>query len=380
MNTDRLLREVEAAGPPFGRRPRGSAGRGPRGDRPRAAPRDQPPRHGGDGARAPGGWRRRCATILEAINRQPSLDDTIDEVLEAARPHRGLRLLLPRPARQPTGRSASSPSRGFPDRGEHPRAHLPVPPPRGAAPRPRAPGPPTSPSPSGSRGEEGAELHPLLGGDPAPGRRSRSSACSASTATASEPLRRGGAAPGQGRGLLLRRRHPQGPARWSKVRRYASLMEPGRERRRPSSPGARPRSSPASILDGALRIGSYAGRRPDARGRRRPEDRRAQRQLHRIRPARGSQPPVTREARRLDVVESSNASPPWGSTAQPLFLVPVATPDVHVGTLVLADPDGESHRRPADGGLRLAAAAACVFALAAACPALDPHPELTLRP
>ena len=36
------------------------------------------------------------------------------------------------------------------------------------------------------------------------------------------------------------------------------------------------------------------------------------------------------------------SAPTVGLETQPLFLVPLATPDVHVGTLVLADPDGES--------------------------------------
>jgi hypothetical protein len=41
-------------------------------------------------------------------------------------------------------------------------------------------------------------------------------------------------------------------------------------------------------------------------------------------------------------MESAGVSPSVGFDSQPLFLVPLATPDAHVGTLVLADPDGES--------------------------------------
>jgi hypothetical protein len=147
-----------------------------------------------------------------------------------------------------------------------------------------------------------------------------------------------------------------------KVRRYAGLME-----RVVSVDEAVFAGRPADelariILDGALRIGSYAG------GVMVLEGVGGARVAARSESAAGSDRPVdpsllTRRARRLDVVESSRVSSSLGFDSQPLFLVPLATPDVHVGTLVLADPDGESPDDRLMESYASRAAAAWVFAV-----------------
>ena len=94
------------------------------------------------------------------------------------------------------------------------------------------------------------------------------------------------------------------------------------------------------ILEGALQIGAYAG------GVMVLEDVKGARVAARGRGGgpQGSVPPglLTRQARRLAIAEAAPLGPSVGLAPQALFLVPLATPDVHVGTLVLADPDGES--------------------------------------
>jgi hypothetical protein len=147
-----------------------------------------------------------------------------------------------------------------------------------------------------------------------------------------------------------------------KVRRYASLMERVVNVDEAVFAGRTPAELARIILDGALRIGSYAGGVLIVEGDGGP------RVAARSETSTGADRPVdpsllTRKARRLDVVESSNASPSVGFDSQPLFLVPVATPEVHVGTLVLADPDGESPDDRLMEAYASRAAAAWVFAL-----------------
>ena len=126
-----------------------------------------------------------------------------------------------------------------------------------------------------------------------------------------------------------------------KVRRYASLMERVVNIDEAVFAGRTPAELARVILDGALRIGSYAG------GVLILEEDGGPRVAARSETSAESDRPVdpallTQRARRLDVMESAGVSPSVGFDGQPLFLVPLNTPDLHVGTLVLADPDGES--------------------------------------
>jgi hypothetical protein len=125
-----------------------------------------------------------------------------------------------------------------------------------------------------------------------------------------------------------------------KVRRYAALMERVVQVDEAVFAGRELPDLAQVILDGALRIGAYVGgvmvleevggarvaAQSDGAGSDRP-----------VAPAL-----LTRLARRLDSGQSADLATSVGLESQPLFLVPLATPDVHVGTLVLADPDGES--------------------------------------
>jgi hypothetical protein len=147
-----------------------------------------------------------------------------------------------------------------------------------------------------------------------------------------------------------------------KVRRYAGLMERVVNVDEAVFAGRTADELARIILDGALRIGSYAG------GVMVLEGVGGARVAARSESAAESDRPVdpsllTRKARRLDVVESSSVSASLGFDSQPLFLVPLATPDVHVGTLVLADPDGESPDDRLMEAYASRAAAAWVFAL-----------------
>jgi GAF domain-containing protein len=125
-----------------------------------------------------------------------------------------------------------------------------------------------------------------------------------------------------------------------KVRRYAALMERVVQVDEAVFAGRTLPDLARVILDGALRIGAYAG------GVMVLEDVKGARIAARSDggAADGSVTPalLTRLARRLDSGQSATLAPSVGLESQPLFLVPLATPDVHVGTLVLADPDGES--------------------------------------
>ena len=99
------------------------------------------------------------------------------------------------------------------------------------------------------------------------------------------------------------------------------------------------------ILDGALQIGAYAGgvlfaRRRDGGRASWPRGTRGGRGADR--PA----PPalLTRQAPAASTWPAAEraASARRPRRPQALYLVPLATPDVHVGTLALLDPDGES--------------------------------------
>jgi hypothetical protein len=125
-----------------------------------------------------------------------------------------------------------------------------------------------------------------------------------------------------------------------KVRRYAALMERVVQVDEAVFAGRELAELGQVILDGALHIGAYAGGAmvlEDVKG------------AHVAARSGGGTPdgPVapallTRQARRLDAAQAAGHGRSVGLAPQPLFLVPLATPDVHVGTLVLADPDGES--------------------------------------
>jgi GAF domain-containing protein len=125
-----------------------------------------------------------------------------------------------------------------------------------------------------------------------------------------------------------------------KVRRYAALMERVVQVDEAVFAGRGLPDLARVILDGAMRIGAYVG------GVMVLEDGGGARIAARSDGAapEGPVPPalLTRQARRLDSDQSATLGPSVGLEIQPLFLVPLATPDVHVGTLVLADPDGES--------------------------------------
>ena len=354
MNTDRLLREVEKR---LEHPRRGAPGGSPRcrarGDRPRAAASEvgltvesgaRAPGRGGDPARDPGG------------DQPPGPPGGHDRGgPQAARPHRGRSTPARSPCSRPDGRFRIIAARGFPDPARRPGRTF-----RDALhdalrdePRGRLALADVTQRRAVHRKSEAAEPSA-----PGPGSRcwsrARSSACSASTATASSPSTR--------RTCTAPRRWPSPPrppsARPSSWRRCAatrrswsgSCRRPGRVRRRAAAEVAR------VILDGALRIGSYAGGAA-AGGREgasaRPRRRRLRRQRRTQLPPAAApcrHEPPRRRARgpgrppRSSSLCRSTAST-WSRSR---------TPDVHVGTLVLVDPDGESAGRPADGGLRLA--------------------------
>jgi hypothetical protein len=126
-----------------------------------------------------------------------------------------------------------------------------------------------------------------------------------------------------------------------KVRRYAALMERVVQVDEAVFAGRDLQELGQVILDGALNIGAYAG------GAMVLEDVKGAHVAARSGAAAAPEGTVapallTRQARRLDGDQADSLARSVGLAPQPLFLVPLATPDVHVGTLVLADPDGES--------------------------------------
>ncbi len=147
-----------------------------------------------------------------------------------------------------------------------------------------------------------------------------------------------------------------------KVRRYAALMERVVSVDEAVFAGRTPAEVSRIILDGALRIGSYAGGVLVLEG---DGDTRVAARSEGAGESDRPVPPalLTRTARRLDAEQSASVVPSVGLDRQPLFLVPLATPDVHVGTLVLADPDGESDDDRLMEAYASRAAAAWVFAL-----------------
>jgi GAF domain-containing protein len=147
-----------------------------------------------------------------------------------------------------------------------------------------------------------------------------------------------------------------------KVRRYAALMERVVNVDEAVFAERVPAELARIILDGALRIGAYAG------GVMVLEGDGGARVTARSEGAGESDRPVapallTRTARRLDAEQSASVAPSVGLDRQSLFLVPLSTPDVHVGTLVLADPGGESDDDRLMEAYASRAAAAWVFAL-----------------
>ena len=126
-----------------------------------------------------------------------------------------------------------------------------------------------------------------------------------------------------------------------KVRRYAGLMERVVQVDEAVFAGRTPAELARIILEGALRIGTYSGGvlvlegdgAPRVAARSEGDG------------AHGETVPaalLTRTARRVAPEQAEALAPSLALDSQTLFLVPLATPDVHVGTLVLADPDGES--------------------------------------
>src|SRR5262249_40896440 len=125
-----------------------------------------------------------------------------------------------------------------------------------------------------------------------------------------------------------------------KVRRYAALMERVVQVDEAVFAGRPPADLARIILEGALRIGVYGGGALVLEAERGPQvvARSDGASAHGA-PAAGL---LTRSPRRVSADESAALAPTVGLAPQPLFLVPMATPDVHVGTLVLADATGES--------------------------------------
>jgi GAF domain-containing protein len=126
-----------------------------------------------------------------------------------------------------------------------------------------------------------------------------------------------------------------------KVRRYAALMERVVQVDEAVFAGRPPAELARIILDGALRIGVYAGGALIVQGER------GARVAARSDGRDGGDGPVdpglvSRTARRLSLEASAALAPALGLEGQALFLVPLSTPDAHVGTLVLADTNGET--------------------------------------
>jgi len=358
MNTDRLLREIEKRLAHLGEKDRAEAldavreeiGRERRWETPHATVETERER------RAEAETLR---DVLEAINRQPSLDDTIEEVLkQLARivvfDSCSLGLL------EADGSFRILASRGFPD-------------------------------PASIRGRTfQSPLHETLRNGRAPlaladvtidERFTREEGAELIRSWAGIPL----LVEGEVIGVLCLDRHRVDPfdeedlhrakavafssaaairkaQLLEKVRRYAALMERVVSVDEAVFAGRTPAELSRIILDGALRIGSYAGgvlvlegdggARVTARSEGAGESDRT------VPPAL-----LTRTVRRLDAEQSASVAPSVGLDRQPLFLVPLATPDVHVGTLVLADPDGESDDDRLMEAYASRAAAAWVFAL-----------------
>jgi GAF domain-containing protein len=124
-----------------------------------------------------------------------------------------------------------------------------------------------------------------------------------------------------------------------KVRRYAALMERVVQVDEAVFASRPPAELARVILDGALKIGSYAG------GVMVLEDGGPARVVAGSDGATVPEPVpaaiLTRTSRRLSAAEAGLA-PSSTLHPHPLLLVPLATADVHVGTLILADPDGET--------------------------------------
>jgi hypothetical protein len=153
-----------------------------------------------------------------------------------------------------------------------------------------------------------------------------------------------------------------------KVRRYAALMERVVQVDEAVFAGRAPTELARIILDGAMRVGAYTG------GVLVIEDAGGPRVAARSEGTPATEMPVpaallTRAARRLSSELSDDLAPSVGLDSQALFLVPVATPKVHVGTLVLADPDGESADDLLMEAYASRAAAAWVHAMGYARPA-----------
>jgi GAF domain-containing protein len=125
-----------------------------------------------------------------------------------------------------------------------------------------------------------------------------------------------------------------------KVRRYAALMERVVQVDEAVFAGRTPAELARVILDGALRIGAYSD---GAMVLERHAGATIAAASDGVTAADGVPAELlTRESRRLDPGEAPTAAAKLGLGGQSLFLVPLATPDAHIGTLILADPNGES--------------------------------------
>jgi hypothetical protein len=125
-----------------------------------------------------------------------------------------------------------------------------------------------------------------------------------------------------------------------KVRRYAALMERVVQVDEAVFAERPPADLARVILEGALKIGMYGGGAMVLENDGPPRVAAASDGV-----AGGGKMPsalLTRATRHLTPEQAAGPADEVGLGGQGLFLVPLATPDVHVGTLVLADANGES--------------------------------------
>jgi hypothetical protein len=153
-----------------------------------------------------------------------------------------------------------------------------------------------------------------------------------------------------------------------KVRRYAALMEQVVHVDEAVFAGRAEAELARIILEGALRVGGYTGGVLVIEGEGAP------RVAARSEGAQATEMPVpdallTRAVRHLSAEQSDDLAGSVGLDSQVLFLVPVATSKVHVGTLVLGDPNGESPDDRLMESYASRAAAAWVYAMGRARPA-----------
>jgi hypothetical protein len=129
------------------------------------------------------------------------------------------------------------------------------------------------------------------------------------------------------------------------VRRYASLMEQVVAIDQSAFAGTAPQDLARMILEGASHVGSYGGGLLIVEGPKGPVVAAAQGEG--FAGTEGRRAPADLAAkvvRRLEASRLLEVGEALGTRlpAQPLYLVPLTTPAAHVGTLALVDPNGES--------------------------------------